>query len=271
VSKSHRDKKNKNLSKKPSSLKKYQEKVSIPRARIIAGVHTVKAAFSIRPDSIMECWYSERWSDEDKEFAHILEIGKKHGVVFKSVKSTKMNQVVQVHQGLLAFLNDRPRWNRELSYSKKSSIIVALDDIVDPHNIGAILRTSWLMGADVVIGVKSKGAGLVPSAAKVSCGGSESIAYEEVVNLSRELEDLKKQGYWVYGLAGEARESLSKVNFAEKVVIVVGSEDKGIRPLNRKNCDELIKIEQVANDASYNASVATAICLYEVKKQLSLK
>jgi 23S rRNA (guanosine2251-2'-O)-methyltransferase len=150
---------------------------------------------------------------------------------------------------------------------EKKTILVALDEITDPHNVGAILRSSWLMGVKGLLIPEHRAGGLTPSAMKVASGGAEHVPLLTVGNLQQELKYLKDKGFWIYGLAGEGKGELGQLRINEKVVWVVGSEEKGIRSSVRGVCDELVKIPQTSAEASYNASVAAAIALYETSRQ----
>ena len=154
-----------------------------------------------------------------------------------------------------------------ISDNGKSGFLLVLDGIQDPHNLGALIRSAACAGCDGVIIPKDRACGVTAAAEKASAGAVETIPVAQVTNIVHSLEAMKKGGYWVYGLAGEAGQSLYEVNFSGKVVLLVGSEGEGIRPLVRKQCDVVLAIPQYGGVGSLNASVAGAIALFEAARQ----
>lgn len=151
--------------------------------------------------------------------------------------------------------------------SPANALVVALDSIEDPHNLGAILRTCECAGAHGVLIPKDRAVQVTPVVEKVSAGAASLLKIASVTNLSRALEDLKKAGFWTYGLAGEAGESLFDQDFKGRVCIVMGAEGKGLRDLVGKNCDKLVKIPMAGKIDSLNVSVAAGVTLFEVLRQ----
>ena len=155
-----------------------------------------------------------------------------------------------------------------ISNSGKNGFLLVLDGILDPHNLGALIRSAACAGCDGVIIPKDRACGVTAAADKASAGAVETIPVAQVTNIAQSLETMKKVGYWVYGLAGEADQSLYKIKFSGKTVLVVGGEGEGIRPLVRKQCDELMAIPQYGGVGSLNASVAGGIALFEAARQM---
>jgi 23S rRNA (guanosine2251-2'-O)-methyltransferase len=149
-----------------------------------------------------------------------------------------------------------------------TGFILVLDGIQDPHNLGALIRTAACAGANGVIIPKDRACGITPAAEKSSAGAVETIPVAQVTNVVQALEAMKKIGYWVYGLTGEAETSLYSVDFSGNVALVIGGEGEGIRPLVRKQCDVLASIPQYGGVGSLNASVAGGIALFEVARKL---
>ncbi len=150
---------------------------------------------------------------------------------------------------------------------KPNCKLVILDKITDPQNLGAILRSSAAFGIDAVIYPKDGGATENATVAKAACGGLDIVPLIEVVNINNVMLDIKKHGFWVFGLDGEAKEHISGNKALEgKVAVVMGSEGTGLRPLVAKNCDLLIKIPISKNMESLNVSNAAAIVFYEINK-----
>lgn len=145
-----------------------------------------------------------------------------------------------------------------------------LDGLEDPHNLGAIIRTSWLMGVDSIHITERNSVKLTPTVCKVASGGCEHIAVVES-NFVPEFKRLKDQGYWIYGFSDKATKSLYDIDFEKKSILVFGSEEKGVRIPVLNECDEILSIPQVAQGPSYNVSVAVGISLAEVMRQVRLK
>ena len=152
--------------------------------------------------------------------------------------------------------------------SERPGFLLVLDGIQDPHNLGALIRSAACAGADGVIIPKDRACGITAAAEKASAGAVETTRVAQVTNISQALESLKKSGYWVYGLAGEAGQSLFQATFSGHVALVVGGEGEGIRQLVRKQCDVLLSIPLHGGVGSLNASVAGGIALFEVSKSL---
>ena len=156
-----------------------------------------------------------------------------------------------------------------MDLSKKPCLILILDGVTDPHNLGACLRSADAAGVDFVVIPKDKNASVTPVVSKVACGAAESMPIVRVTNLARAMDVLKEQGVWIYGAAGEATESLYRLDCKSSIALVMGSEDKGLRHLTREQCDGLFSLPMLGTVSSLNVSVATGICLFEVVRQRS--
>lgn len=150
---------------------------------------------------------------------------------------------------------------------KKPGLLIVLDGIQDPHNLGAIIRSAACAGADGVIIPKDRAAGITPTVEKASAGAVETVPVAQVVNISQALETLKKAGFWIYGAADSAGGSLYTQDFSGPVALVIGNEGEGIRPLVRKTCDAVFAIPMQGGVSSLNASVAAGVALFEVVRQ----
>ncbi|HEU0198191.1 MAG TPA: 23S rRNA (guanosine(2251)-2'-O)-methyltransferase RlmB [Nevskiaceae bacterium] len=146
-------------------------------------------------------------------------------------------------------------------------LLLALDGVTDPHNLGACLRTAEATGVQALIVPRDRAASLTPVARKAAAGAAERVPCVAVTNLSRSLGDLRDRGYWIVGLAGEGVESLYDVDLRGPVVLVVGAEGSGLRRLTRERCDHLVRIPMAGAIESLNVSVAAAVCLYEAVRQ----
>ena len=212
---------------------------------------------------------SEIFSSE--KFYILLKDLKSKGVLIEEVTWNRLSQLTSgsSHQGIALQLACSNTISLEelINFSKRNStnpIILALDGITDPHNVGAIIRSAEAFDCKGIIIPQRRSAGLTGTVAKVAAGALEHLPVSRVVNLNRSLEHLKKNGFAVIGLSGNGQISIS--NFHEKtpLVVIVGSEDKGISLLTQKKCDFLLRIPLKGNTSSLNASVAAAISLFHL-------
>lgn len=158
-----------------------------------------------------------------------------------------------------------------LVQSVKPGFLLVLDGILDPHNLGALIRSAASAGVDGVIIPKDRACGVTAAAEKASAGAVETIPVVQVTNISQSLDAMKKCGYWVYGLAGEAADSLFETKFSGSIALVIGGEGEGIRPLVRKQCDLMMSIPRYGGVGSLNASVAGGIAMFEVARRINLQ
>ena len=169
------------------------------------------------------------------------------------------------HQGVM--VEAEPFNYKDLSDLDKYQRLIILDQIEDPHNLGAIIRSAESFGFDGVIIPERRSASVSPIVYKTSAGAINNINVIMVKNINRSIEEIKEAGFWVYGLAGEASSPIDKTDLKGKVCLVVGNEGKGLSRLVRENCDILINIPMKGFVNSLNASVASAIAMYEVLRQ----
>lgn len=153
--------------------------------------------------------------------------------------------------------------------SGERGLLLVLDGIQDPHNLGALIRSAACAGAHGVIIPKDRAAGVTAVVEKVSAGAIETIPVVRVANIAQTLDELKQDGFWIYGAAGDASQPVYRQDFTGHVALVIGGEGEGIRPLVRKKCDVLVAIPIKGGVASLNASVAGGIMLFEVVRQRS--
>lgn len=151
--------------------------------------------------------------------------------------------------------------------SGENGLIIVLDSIQDPHNLGAIIRSAACAGAHGVIIPKDRAAGVTPTVEKASAGAVETIPVAQVVNIAQTLDELKKEGFWIYGASDNASALLFDQNLSGATALVIGNEGEGIRPLVRKKCDAVFSIPMQGGVSSLNASVAAGIALFEVVRQ----
>ncbi len=253
-----------------SKGKKVQTKSARPHGRAVPGVHSVKEVFEVRPHKVVELWVKD--SFENKDINTIVEKANYSNVKLKKVKSQALGEICETHQGVVAFVDETPELIWEDIKKDEPAIYLCLDEIQDPHNLGAILRTSWLLGIKGIFVANQKSNLLSPSACKVACGGAEHVPVDFHSSLPNLLKELQKHNFWVYGLDMGGKHDLwsEQLQLPEKIVWVVGNEAKGIRKPIKNICDEIVHIEQANEGASFNASVATAIALSETVRRHKL-
>jgi 23S rRNA (guanosine2251-2'-O)-methyltransferase len=154
--------------------------------------------------------------------------------------------------------------------SAENGLLLVLDGVQDPHNLGALIRSAACAGAHGVIIPKDRAARITPAVEKASAGAVETILVAQVVNIAQTLEELKKDGFWIYGAADTATASVYEQDFSGDTALVIGSEGEGIRPLVRKKCDMVFSIPMRGGVSSLNASVAGGVILFEVVRQRCL-
>ena len=233
----------------------------------IWGKHSVFEALN-NERAINRIWCtSEIFSSE--KFYILLKDLKSKGVLVEEVSWNRLSQLTfgASHQGVALQLASSKTISLEklIDFSKKNSanpIILALDGITDPHNVGAIIRSAEAFNCKGIIIPQRRSAGLTGTVAKVAAGALEHLPVSRVVNLNRALDQLKDNGFHVIGLSGDGQLSLSKFNEKSPIVVIVGAEDKGISLLTQKKCDYLLKIPLKGKTSSLNASVAAAISLF---------
>ncbi|NNJ96729.1 MAG: 23S rRNA (guanosine(2251)-2'-O)-methyltransferase RlmB, partial [Gammaproteobacteria bacterium] len=177
------------------------------------------------------------------------------------------------HQGVVARIRARETSQPDLLdiLSKPELLLLVLDGVQDPHNLGACLRTADACSADAVIVSRNRSPGLTAVVRNVASGAAETTPFIQVSNLARALQQLKDHDVWVVGGAGEAATSLYDSTATQRLAIVMGSEGRGLRRLTRESCDELVSIPMQGHVESLNVSVATGICLFEYRRKQRLQ
>ena len=235
----------------------------------IWGKHSVFEAL-ISERAINRIWCtSEIFSSE--KFYILLKDLKSKGVLIEEVSWSRLSQLTlgASHQGLALQLASSKTISLDqlIDLSKNNSsnpIIIALDGITDPHNVGAIIRSAEAFDCKGIILPQRRSAGLTGTVAKVAAGALEHLPVSRVVNLNRALEELKNKGFLIIGLSGDGQLPISSFNEKSPLVLIVGAEDKGISLLTQKKCDYLLKIPLKGKTSSLNASVAAAISLFHL-------
>ncbi len=243
----------------------------------IFGMHAVFSLLENNRDNIEEVLLQDNYK-KNKNLTSIFNIAKEHRIRVTIVPRKKLDDLCSKanHQGVVC-LTSKPQ--NQYSENDLESILenidgqpflLILDQITDPHNLGACLRTAAAAGVQAVIAPKDGSASLTSVAAKVSCGAADTLPYIQVTNLSRTMKMLQERGIWITGTSLDTETSIYDADFKGAIAIVVGSEGSGMRRLVKENCDFLVKIPIPGEMESLNASVATGVCLFEVVRQRSL-
>ncbi len=208
------------------------------------------------------------------KFLQLLREAKSSGVLVEEVTWARLGQISggAVHQGIVlqtaaAETLDLPSLIEGCRSLGEPPVLMAVDGLTDPHNLGAIVRSAEALGAHGLVLPQRRNAGLTGTVAKVAAGALENLPVARVVNLNRSLEALKDEGYRVIGLAGEGSVTLEEADLDGPLVVVTGSEGEGLSMLTRRTCDQLVRIPLRGATPSLNASVATALLLYEIARR----
>lgn len=212
--------------------------------------------------------------DTDWNLARLTSEAKEQGAVVIPVDRRKLDSmsITHAHQGVIALAAARPYATLDDIFALAESrgeapLIVVCDELSDPHNLGAIIRSAECAGAHGVVIPKRRSAGLTPVVAKASAGAIEYMPVARVSNISSALKELQARGVWVYGTAADGTQELFDANFQGPTAIVIGNEGAGMGRLVRQTCDVLVRIPMRGRISSLNASAAAAILLYEAVRQ----
>jgi 23S rRNA (guanosine2251-2'-O)-methyltransferase len=238
----------------------------------IAGINAVAAALEAGQD------LAEVLIDGKAKNPRLAEIGsaaKSAGIALRFVPLDQIERQAAGarHQGVIARVQSTRIYDERdlegLIGAAAKPLLLILDGVQDPHNLGACLRSAAAAGATAVIVPKDRAATLTPTARKVAAGGAERVPLVRVTNLARCMKDLQDAGIWIVGLAGEAEASLYSVDLKGPMAIAMGGEGEGLRRLTREHCDYLAKIPMASGMESLNVSVAAGISLFEALRQRS--
>ena len=239
----------------------------------VYGIHSVKEFLKTSPELITLIMFQEG-RQLDKKLSSILELAKKHSVPVQQINKIKLDELTNkaVHQGILLTTQQTRSYQESdilelLKQIDKPPLILILDAIQDPHNLGACIRTADASGVDFIILPKDKSAPINATVQKVSCGATSRVKVVIATNLARAVKTLKQEGVWVYGFADEAGQSLYQQDITGNIALVMGSEGHGLRQLTRQLCDHLVYIPMQGSVSSLNVSVAAGVGLYEVVRQ----
>jgi 23S rRNA (guanosine2251-2'-O)-methyltransferase len=237
---------------------------------LIYGFHAVTSRLRQNASGILEIYLDQ--GRHDQRSRDLLQLAEAKGVKILQMPRQRLDGMAgDKHQGVVAKVIEQAALPHSLDTVlenlSESALLLVLDGVQDPHNLGACLRVADAMGAHAVIAPKDRAAGLNPTVRKVASGAAETVPFITVTNLARTLRELQELGVWVIGTAGEADHDLFSMKLDGPVAWVLGAEGEGLRRLTRENCDELARIPMFGSVESLNVSVAAGICLFESRRQ----
>jgi 23S rRNA (guanosine2251-2'-O)-methyltransferase len=242
--------------------------------KVLFGFHAVGVRLKMAPQSIIEIHFEP--TRRDARMRQFIDRVKEAGVRLIESDGLRLSKLAgsHGHQGVAARVQtieqvhslDELLENLEVSGAAQPLILV-LDGITDPHNLGACLRVADGAGAHAVIAPKDHAAGINATVAKVASGAAETMPYFMVTNLARTLNELKERNIWIIGTSDDASKTIYEVDLKGPVALVLGAEGAGMRQLTRKTCDDLVSIPMQGAVESLNVSVASGVCLYEALRQ----
>ncbi|MES2218124.1 MAG: 23S rRNA (guanosine(2251)-2'-O)-methyltransferase RlmB [Pseudomonadota bacterium] len=237
----------------------------------VFGHHAVAALLEKQPERVVHLYVQKE--RHDQKIQQLLELANRAELITEEVSRQELDKLTgnAVHQGIAALCH-KPKTYSEadlaiLLEQHAKPFLLVLDGVQDPHNLGACLRSADAAGVHAVIVPKDKSASLTPTVSKVACGAAETIPFIQVTNLARTMRYLKEQGVWLYGAAGEAKQSVFQTDLSGPLAMVLGAEGEGLRRLTREHCDILLNIPMQGSVSSLNVSVATGIFLFEALRQ----
>lgn len=238
--------------------------------KVLFGFHAVGVRLKVAPESIVEVYFES--TRRDARMRQFIERAKEAGARLIEADGLRLSKLAgsHGHQGVAALvkpLEMARSLDDLLDGLNEPPLLLVLDGVTDPHNLGACLRVADGAGAHAVIAPKDHAAGLNATVSKVASGAAETVPYFMVTNLARTLGELKERNIWVIGTAGEAEKSIYQVDMKGPTALVLGAEGPGMRQLTRKTCDELVHIPMKGAVDSLNVSVASGVCLYEALRQ----
>lgn len=244
------------------------------RLKVLYGFHAVTARLRHDASTVEEVFYDP--TRRDRRMQDFLHTAKEAGVRLIAADETRLWGLAHTerHQGVVARANDLPlaqNLAELLDGIQGPALLLVLDGVTDPHNLGACLRVADGAGAHAVIAPRDRAVGLNATAAKVASGAADTVPYITVTNLARALRELKEAGVWIVGTAGDASKSLYDAKLDGPVALVMGAEGEGMRRLTRDTCDEVMHIPMAGTVESLNVSVASGVCLFEAVRQRAPK
>jgi 23S rRNA (guanosine2251-2'-O)-methyltransferase len=240
----------------------------------IYGINAVAEALKARGRAFQ--WVGVAKERHDLRLQRVVEECRRQGVAVRFLSRAELEDMAgnNAHQGVVAVTSAKQYSGLDDVVDGKRghySLVVVLDGVEDPHNLGAVLRTADAAGADGVVIPERRAAGVTAIVSKTSAGASEHLPIARVTNVSRTLEELKAKNLWIVGLDERGRESYDSLDYNMDCAIVLGAEGKGVHELVRRKCDHLVSIPMLGKVSSLNVSVAAGVVLYEIVRQRRTK
>lgn len=246
------------------------------RHLLVWGMHAACTTLQLAPLEVLEVWLREG-PTETPELTAALASAAAHGVSIQRVSGKTLDRLADggVHQGLVLRRRMPKPWDlamlqERVLASTASPLLLVLDQVQDPHNLGACMRVADGAGAHAIVLTRDHSVSLTSAAAKVASGALETIPLVYVNNLARALAQLKEAGVWVVGTAHDAPRSVHAADLNRPLALVMGAEGRGLRRLTRDTCDELVAVPMLGAVASLNLGTAAAVCLFETMRQRNL-
>ena len=236
---------------------------------LVCGINAVNEIISIRPSSVTTLFIED---DKGKRIQELDQLAKQNNieVVLQDSSFFQKNFSEMNHQSVAIICHKRLEENEnflENLFKKKNLLLLILEHITDPHNVGACIRTAAAAGVDAIIVPKNRSCHLTPTVRKISSGGAELIPFVVVTNIVRTINKLQSEGVMIYGTDMKASKLHNEITYGDKSALIIGSEDKGLKRLTLENCDEIIKVNMPGRIESLNASVTTGIMLFQMINQ----
>ena len=245
------------------------------KRNFVYGLHAINAVLERAPERLLELWIAQ--PRDDARTRELRDRAQGVGVRIQSVGGEALAKLVGdvAHQGAVAAVRPLKPWDERdlmeaLSGLEEDALLLILDGVTDPHNLGACLRTADAAGAHAVLIPKDRAAAVDGVVRKVAAGAAEFVPVASVTNLARSIDMLKERGIWVVGTEGEAPQTLYAADLKRPLALVLGAEGGGMRRLTRERCDFLVRIPMSGQVESLNVSVAAGIALFEARRQRSI-
>ncbi|MCP5142239.1 MAG: 23S rRNA (guanosine(2251)-2'-O)-methyltransferase RlmB [Gammaproteobacteria bacterium] len=238
----------------------------------IFGLHAVEAALKSDAGNVTGLWV--QGSRKDRRVDAILKRAREVGLRVQFIDRNELDRMAPnaQHQGVIAEVRETAAQNEDhlealLDALSGPPLLLVLDGVQDPHNLGACLRTAEAAGVNAVVAPRDRAVGLTAVARKVAAGAAERVPFVQVTNLARTLRGLQDRGVWIVGTTGGVDADIYDVDFKGAIALVMGAEGEGMRRLTMEHCDQLVRIPMAGEIESLNVSVAAGVCLYEAVRQ----
>lgn len=238
----------------------------------IVGIHAAQSALTYSPQKITHVWLNTERSD--KRLETLFETLADLNIPTEKVERKKLDKLAggTNHQGIVLEVSlpeelSENELKTAVEHLTETALFLVLDNVQDPHNLGACLRTADATKVHGIIITKDNAVRITPTVCKVASGAAETVPVYVVTNLARTLRWLKSEGLWIIGTAGEAKQTIYQTDFTVPMALIIGAEEKGMRRLTREQCDLLVKLPMLGTVESLNLSVATGVLLYETLRQ----